>query len=448
MQQNPNASEGMKERKDRERRIQFLRKVKAICLENWGAKLLALIIAVTMWSGLIAQDPTLTREKQFTDVTVNVNGADTLKRNGYIVLDDIDEALDHVAVRVSVPQGQYAAASANNYSIRVDLSRIKAAGEQEVRILSTNTSAYGTVLEIVPPTVTLTVDEYVTRYRIPVTVVTEGEPPEGFYASEPSTDPPMIAVSGPKSIVSRIVSARVVADQTALPAREGTERRALAFTLVDEKGEAIESDLLQVTSESVLLDAIVVEQTVYAQRVVELSDLGLVIGEPAEGYEIKGVYFTPGSITIAGRAALINDISLLYADGTVNVAGLTESVSKSLRVRQPSTLKYVSTDTVTVAVEIGPVIVSNNFDVRIEMHGLNASLHGSIGDRMATVHITGAKLWMDSLRAADIALTCDLSAITAPGTYALPVSCKIANDAGQTYTYEISPANVVVTITE
>lgn len=449
MQQNPSSQNMNKDKKELTRQEAILRKIKSILLENWGTKLLAILIAIALWAGLITQDPSLTREKQFTDVSVNIMGAETLKRNGYIVLENLAEVLDDVAVRVSVPQGQYTAAQASNYSIRVDLSRITTAGEQTVKIMSTNSTTYGTVTEIVPPAVTLTVDQYVTRYRIPVTVVTEGEPPEGFYATEPSTDPPMITVSGPRTLVQRIVSAQVVADQATLPAQEGTVRRALAFTLVDETGAAISSDLLEVTSEaSVLLDSIVVEQTMYTQRTVEFSDLGLVTGEPAEGYEIKGIYITPASVTIAGRASAITDINVLYAENTVSVRGLDQSVNKSLRVRQPSTIKYASTDMVNVAVEIGPIITSRAYETIVSLQGLSASLREVGGIRTATVHLTGAQPWLDTLSSADVSLTCDLSSITAPGTYTLPLTCEVAGSEGQTYTSEIVPAGVVVTVIE
>lgn len=441
-------SAAMNKPREHSRRDKILRRIKSILFENWGTKLLAILIAVALWAGLITQDPDLTREKQFNDVTVSVMGADSLRRNGYIVLEDTAEVLSDVDVRVSVPQGQYTTVQASNYSIRVDLSRITSAGEQEVKILSSNSAAYGTVTEINPPTVTLTVDEYVTRYRIPVTVVTEGEAPEGFYAAEPSTDPPMIAVSGPKTLVERIVSAQVVVDQTTLPAREGTQRRALTFTLVDENGQAIESSLLQVTSESVLLDTIIVEQTVYTLRTVELANLGLVTGQPAEGYEIRGVYVTPASITVAGRASALEDISLLYADGSVNVSGLTESVNKSIKVRQSSALKYISTDSVTVAVEIGPVITTRAYETRVELNGLAATLREAGGIRTATVYITGAQPWLETLESSDLSLVCDLSVIAEPGTYVLPLTCTVKDNEGQSYTYEINPASVVVTVLE
>ncbi len=448
MQQNPPNSNPNKEKKENVRLDLILAKVKSILMDNWGTKLLAILVAIALWAGLITQDPNLTREKLFTDVDVSVTGSDTLKRNGFIVLEDIDEVLKDVNVRVNVPQAQYATVQPANYSVRIELSRIRGAGEQEVRILSTNSATYGSVVQIDPPTVTLTLDEYVTRYRIPVEVTTTGSIVTGYYAAEPSTDPPMIAVSGPKTLVERIVSAQVVADQSTLPAKESTSRRAMPFTLVDESGEVIESDMLQVTSESVLLDSIIVEQAIYSQRTVELSDLGLVTGVPAEGYEIKGVYISPPRVTVAGRATIINDLNLLYADSTVNVTGRTDSVSRSLRIRQPATVEYVSTDVVTVAVEIGPIVTSRAYEAQVELLNLPAGMREVGGTRTATVYLTGAQPWLDHLSAAEMSLTCDLSSVTETGTYALPLNCTIKGSEGQSYTCELNPTSVVVTLIE
>ena len=446
MQQNPSSQTPQKDKTDISRREEILRRLRSILLENWGTKLLAIMIAIVLWAGLITQDPSLTREKQFTDVAVTVNGEDTLKRYGYIVLEDLDEALADVTVRVSVPQGQYKVAQASNYSVRVDLSRLRQVGEQEVKILSTNSATYGTVTEIIPPAVTLTVDEYITRYRIPVTVSIEGEPPAGFYATEPSTDPPMIAVSGPKTLVDKIVSARVVVDQTTLPAKEGVVRRALGFTLVDEAGEEIQSSLLQVTSESVLLDTIVVEQSLYTERVVTLSDLGLVTGTPAKGYEVKGVYITPSTITIAGRASFIDEINLLYANSNVNIDGLTEPLSTSLRIRQPSTLKFISTDSVTIAVEIGPIITSRAYEVPITLTGLAETMDVGEYPAVAMVYVAGMQNWLNSLSIEDFTVECDLSAIQEPGEYTLPLVCVIRGSEDQPYAQEISPSMLTITV--
>ena len=86
--------------KENPRRDAVLRRLRSIFLENWGTKLLALFIAVALWAGLITQDPALTRTKSFRNVAVTVSGADTLRRNGYVVISDLDDLLDDVSISV------------------------------------------------------------------------------------------------------------------------------------------------------------------------------------------------------------------------------------------------------------------------------------------------------------------------------------------------------------
>lgn len=430
---------------------QCLTWLRALLLENWGAKLLSIVIALALWAGLISQDPTLTREKSFRNVSISVNGQETLRRNGFIVLDDLEEALGDVSISASVPQGQYYNVQASNYAVRIDLSKITRAGQQEVKILTTNSSTFGTVTEISPATVTLTVDEYVTRSRIPVTVEVQGEAPEGFYATEPSADPPMVAISGPRSLVEQIVSAKVVVDQPSLPAREGDVRRALTFVLVDRNDQEISSSLLQVTSESVLLDSIIIEQRLYTQRTVEISAMGLVTGTPAEGYEVKGVYITPATLTVAGWASAIGEVDVLYPDSVISVEGLSQSVSKSLRVRQPSSVKYASSDVISVAVEIGPVIVQRTWtDVPITLYGAGSAdgVMASVSTGTAAVTVSGPKNWVERLNRYDLTIQCDLSSITGAGAYVLPLHCSIEGSEGMEFTCEVQPSTVVLTMME
>ena len=183
-------------------------------------------------------------------------------------------------------------------------------------------------------------------------------------------------------------------------------------------------------------------------RTVEFSGLGLVTGQPAEGYEIKGVYLTPGNVNIAGWAAAINDINVMFADSTVNVSGTNESITRALKIRRPSSVRYASTDTVTVAVEIGPIITTRAYEAAVELLGLSSALREMGGLRTATVHLTGPQPWLDKLSAGAVTLNCDLGTIDGPGTYTLPLTCSVKGGEGQNYTVEIVPASVVVTVIE
>ena len=60
--------------------------------------------------------------------------------------------------------------------------------------------------------------------------------------------------------------------------------------------------------------------------------------------------------------------------------------------------------------------------------------------------LTGAQPWLDSLSSADVKLACDMGSIAEPGTYVLPITCTVEGGEGESYTCEINPPSVVVTV--
>ena len=415
-------------------------------VNNWPFKLISVLLAIVLWSGLITQDPTLTREKNFTDVTISVTGEESMKRNGFIVVSDLSEVTQGARVSADVPQMQYANASANNYSVRIDLSRIRETGVQQVKVQSTSSSTWGSVTEIYPETVEIEVEEYITRYRIPVSIVTTGEAPAGYYAATPSLDPPLVAVSGPRSLVEKIARAEATLELNTLPAREGLVRTSVPFRLLDGDGNAVESNLLEITSESVLVDSVVVEQYLYSEREIDMDTLGLTTGEVATGYEIKSVTVTPATITAAGWAENLDVLDALYADTSVDVTGASSSFTAQIRVRQPSELTYLSSNSVTVAVEIGPVILGKTFEnVKVSVKGLDSSYDATMVQNRVGVTISGPQLWVEKLRSANLTLTCDASGLT-EGTYDLPIICKVEDSDDISYDVEVLPGSIQVEI--
>ncbi|MGN1020162.1 MAG: YbbR-like domain-containing protein, partial [Aristaeellaceae bacterium] len=267
-----------------------------------------------------------------------------------------------------------------------------------------------------------------------------------YYATTPSLDPPLVAVSGPRSLVEKVVRAEAVLDLSALPEREGLVRTAIPFRLLDEQGNAVESSLLEVTSESVLVDSVVVEQTLYSLRTLDLSDVGLISGTPANGYEIKSVSITPEQVTAAGREINLSVLDTLYPDSSVSVEGASQSFNQQVKVRKPSELVYLSSDSITVAVEIGPVIRERTFEnAKVTVDGVEYGLRAELSARSADVIITGSQLWVEALKANALTLVCDASGL-AEGTYQLPVICRVEGSDGQTFSVEVVPETIAVTL--
>ncbi len=422
--------------------------VRRILLNNWPLKLLSLVLALALWSGLIMQDPTLTREKTFRDVNVAVNNTDILKRNGYVVTTDLDALLQHVDMTVDVPQMQHAQAQPVNYNIRVDLNRLeKRAGEQEISILTTDSNTYGSVTRVSPSTITVMVEEYVTLNFIPVNLVCSGKTPDGFYALGVTHDPEWITISGPRSLVERVERAEVELDMSALPAREGLAVRSLPFTLLDEAGSLIESDMLQVTHESVLRERVNVSVTLYACREIPILEAGLYSGVPADGYEVTDAFVSPSSITVVGQRSVIDKVNLLQTSKSVSIDGAADTVTATIDLNLPLNLQWMSENKATVTVVILPrqstAVIQ---DVPVRLAGLPEGWTAALDQPTAQVRVTGDEVWVERLTAEDVALTCEVSNL-APGEHEVAVSCEIIQDDGHAYILETEPETVTVTVT-
>ena len=350
----------MKNDKNTEKRETFLQSaihfLQHLFLHNGGFKLLAVLLSVIFWAGLISQDETLTRDKTFTGVAVNITGTDTMKRNGYIVVSDLTELLSNVEATAEVPQHRYETAEASAYNIRVDLSRITGTGLQELRLLSTNSTTYGRVTGISPSGIMVDVEEYVTRYRIPVSLTVSGEIPAGWYLSTPSVDPPLIVVSGPRSLVNSISRAQVFLDPDEIEWVEGASVTSANLTLFNRSGEEISNSQLEISYDGVTMDSVVLEYTVLPTRTFEVSDMIGTLNQPADGFEVKAIHVSPENITLAARQEVLDQTTeLALSERFVDLNGLSETTSFQIRIAKPSDDAVLLNDTITVTVDIGPV---------------------------------------------------------------------------------------------
>ncbi|HSK68271.1 MAG TPA: CdaR family protein [Candidatus Limnocylindria bacterium] len=319
---------------------------------NWRLKLVSIAIALIIWGGLMSQDASLTREKVFADVPLTITGLDTLQRSGLVVVDGLGD-IKPLRVRAEVPQKAYDAASYIHYSIRADMGRITAAGRQTVPIQTSASSAYGAVTWLSQEEVTVMVEEYVTRRRVPVRLERVGKIAEGYYAAGASVDPASVVVSGPRSLVQDIVVVTATLDLGAFPGKQGTA--AVPFRLLRADGTEVKSPLISVTSENVLLDTLLVEQSVYPTTEARVNLTGAVVGEPAPGFEVKGVTADPETVVLAGEAEDIDGITLVDLSSPVDVTGQRETIIRAVRVQRPTDVVYLSGNSVYVTVEIGPV---------------------------------------------------------------------------------------------
>ncbi len=321
---------------------------------QWGWKLMCLVIALALWGIVVDMDEDMTREILIRDVNVTVANKSILEQRGLIVTSGAED-LEDVTVRAKVPMKYYRTVDSGTFTVRLDLSRITTAGEQEVK-LTALTSNYGEVLEIIEPAVKVNVDELATRNRIPVSSmpIYENEAPEGFYCGEFTFDTTAVNVKGPESVVSLIARCRIRYTYPEGLTGYYRDTAACPFDFYDASGNVLDGSDLTVTADGWTVDTITVSRAYYPQTELRLSDIGAVTGTPKEGYEIKSVSFDPSTVTVAAEdAALLTD-GLAFLSGSVDVTGLMESVTKVISISRPEGFIRLSTEIVHVTVEIGP----------------------------------------------------------------------------------------------
>ena len=341
----------------------FLNQVKKTCsavfrriTHNWGWKLLSVVLAICIWGVLVTQDDTLPRTKSFSNLKIGVANSTTLKQNGFIVVSGLDD-LEPVNITVQLPQKYYSSATAERYLVRADLSQIKEAGTQELPLSATvtNSTAYGTVLSISKPTITVEVEPYVYRSRIPVQLNVTGETAGELYAAPPICDPDTLDVAGPQSVVEKIVRCRVDYDLSQLEEKPGTVRTSLPYVFLDKDGNELDSSMLTVTSQGITTRYVIVEQTLYTTMEVPVNTLSLIFGEPADGYVVTGVKVVPETVVIADDDLSLfqGDNPTMYTLGRVNITGEKQSKTDIITLNSRG-VAYISHPTVTVTVEIAP----------------------------------------------------------------------------------------------
>lgn len=405
---------------------------------------LSVLMAVLTWSALVASDGTLTREKVFQNVSVSVTGEATLKSRGYIVMDDIEKMVPGVKMTVEVSQANYNRVSGTSYNPHFDLTNVEGIGENEIPV-SFSSQLYGPVVECEPSRVIVNVERYMTR-RVPVVIELTGETPEGVYLDTYKTDPTMLSVSGPQSLVTAVARASAKLDLSALSADRMSDRASILVELQAADGTPVVSDKLEVTNQLVITDSVVVDTELVPSKNIPIDMSTLVRGEPAEGYELAGIETEQDALLIAARQEILDGIEFLVADQALDIEGAAQDVVGFVKIKRVSGIENTLPTEIAVTARIRESEIERTMrQVEIEVDALSAGLKAELSSRTVTVQLTGGYSFISGLDKQDVRLFVDAQGLE-PGEHVLPVQIRIDN--AEPFTCALSAPEVIVTITE
>lgn len=170
--------------------------LRALFLEDWTLKALALLITLGLWYAVTTQRAPAT--KRLHDVPLE-----------FLLPDNVaigNDPLDRVDVMLRGSQDKLAVLTARDLVAQVDVTGLLP-GDRNPRLTEKNVSMDlpegVSILEITPRTLTLHLEPVVTR-EVPVEARFEGEPQEGFTRGDVTVTPARVRVRGPQSHVNAV----------------------------------------------------------------------------------------------------------------------------------------------------------------------------------------------------------------------------------------------------
>ncbi|MBQ3574184.1 MAG: hypothetical protein IJA26_00815, partial [Clostridia bacterium] len=359
---------------------------------------------ILLWNYVVTSNTSLTRTKTISDIEGYVTGQSTLATYGLAIRNNPGDEIDDVTVRLQVPQASFGKASSENIQVTLDLSSVRSAGAQEVALKASTT--LGRVVEIIPDKITLDVEQLDSR-SIPVNVEFAEAEGEGRWYNVTRMNPANITVSGAGSVVRSVAQARVYADAVD---SDGTFVRTEPYVLLDNEGNEISAEMLTRSTTSVTIMA-----EGYPTKELPISKLveDVVIGEPAEGYQVSSVTLQPENITVAAAKELLSGISELKIE-PVSVDGMKQSFSVTARIPLLPDFKYASAEQVYVNIGITEEDIGawvENTTVNFIGKADNLMLDWS-GDAVQ-VHVKGHRSDVEALIRDGVGITVDLSGLGA-----------------------------------
>ena len=399
-------------------------------------KLLSLLLAILLWNYVVSTNTSITRTKTLTGLNAYLTGQASLNTYGLALLDDPEQQIGDVTVRLEVAQAQYSQTSADNVQVTLDLSNIRTAGTQQVPLRATST--YGRVTSILPESVTLNFEALDSRL-IPVNVEATGAHDAQHWYNVNRTNPSAITVSGAASVVRSISQARVYMDVTG---ENSSYTRAEPYVLMDNDGNEISQEMLSRSASS-----ITVVMDVYPQKEIPISAAitDVVTGKVAEGYTITDITIQPESITVAADQSLLDGITELLIE-PVNVEGQSQSIVARAAIATLSDFRNVSAEQVYVNIAVAEEEVSEWIAENvITFIGKGEHLRLEWQHSDIQVRVTGARSAVEAMEESGVPITVDLSGLGA-GEHTCPLIMPTENHAD--LTFEPETPEITITLTE
>ncbi len=418
-----------------------MKKIQEIIMKDLGWKLLSVAIAVILWFMVInIEHPVDTRT--YTQ-TISFENEDALAAQGLTVLNRSE--LENTKVFIKVKGQRTALDRLGQYKgrIRATVDLQKAIGAKSGETLSLGVDiklpdVADAIFEItnrIPRTVDVKVERLVHK-ELPVNVEITGDTVLGFVLSKPEVTPEMVWVSGAQSIVNQVKTVKAV-----VAVKEANQNVSI-------KGIPIPYDAAGNEVKGVSIDRKEVQISIGVHKSKKALVKVSTYGEPAEGYTVGEINWTPQFIEITGQEELLEGFGEMMLPA-INIQNETQSVTETFALEDllPAglTVRAGVPETVQVNVVIQPEIKR-----QLTIKASQISAKGSLAEQLEyhfadtdiKLEIKGPAAMISGIPETSVTGTVDISGLM-PGANRVKVDWELP--AGIQVTEPASYIDVIVT---
>lgn len=362
--------------------------------------LLALVVSFAMWLYVITV-VSPESEETFYNVPVVLQGDTVLNDRGFMLL---MEEKPTVTLTLTGNRSDLIKLNSSNITLTADLSKIYEEGEHEllysISFPGDVPSGAVAVMRKDPGSIPVTVERKITDKPVDVVIDDGGtNVDKGYLIQDTKLDYDQILISGPASVVSDIVMARINVDYTG---RNKTFGEDFFITLCDEEGNPVDSKWVEVDRSSVFLEVVV-------HQVKEIPLTVTVVEGGGATTQTSKVTVDPQTITVSGAEADLKDLETLEL-GRVDLSEFKEDTELEFEIKLPSGVKAVDdTTSARVTVQFLDLQIREMTVTRFETQNVPEGMEAKVMVQELKLSIRGPKAVVENLTANDVWIVVDLT---------------------------------------
>ncbi|WEG12613.1 CdaR family protein [Pullulanibacillus sp. KACC 23026] len=379
---------------------------------SWFIRIISFLIALMLYTMVTAEQPT----KNSTAVLLGTNDQSTTINETLDAKYDKDKEIlyglpDTVQIQVKGNSEEILKTKyTTTKSVYIDLTG-KSPGTYKVHPEVSGFPS-GVKLNIVPSTVTVTLEKKVTKtLPISVDLLNKGSLPAGYKLGTPVLSPKEVTVTGGQKLVDSISFVKGVLNAQDVT---GAVNQQVPLNAYDENGNQLD----------VTLNPAVVRikiPVVSPSKVVPIDIQPT--GSPPDGESIKSVTLSSETVQIFGSHDVIDGIDSIH-DIPLNLGNLNKSNQVDIKIPVPNGAEKVNPAKVTATVQFEKTVTKKISDIPIIVNdSTSKSRDVSFNDpqnRTVDVTISGAKSIISQIKSSDLKVVINIGSLST-GEHVVPI---------------------------